>query len=94
MVDKGGYLILEVPNCIEADVIFDKTNPDYCIPHTYFFTPRSFEEIAKKFKLRILLLKTFNRSYSQILQNIRTDFSANQENANGAWLRVVMQKEE
>lgn len=93
LIDKGGYLILEVPNCIEADVIFDKANPDYCIPHTYFFTPRSFEEIAKKFKLRILLLKTFNRSYSQILQNIRVDFSSNQENVNGAWLRAVMQKE-
>jgi 2-polyprenyl-3-methyl-5-hydroxy-6-metoxy-1,4-benzoquinol methylase len=92
LVSDDGYLIIEVPNSEEADVIFDRVNPDYHIPHTYFFTPTSFKKLAQRYGLQVMVLKTFNRSYTQILTNIQTGINGKMENPKGAYLRVVLKK--
>lgn len=92
LCSDDSYLIFEVPNSKEADVIFDKTNGDYHIPHTYFFTPTAFKKCAERYDLELLVMKTFNRSYSQILNNIQNGINGTMENPNGAYLRVLLHK--
>jgi len=91
-VTEGGFLVFEVPNSAEADVIFGPVNPDYHIPHTYFFTPLSFVKLAERYNLSVLSMKTFNRSYSQILNNVQNGIDGTMENPDGAYLRVLLQK--
>jgi hypothetical protein len=93
LISNGGFLFFEVPNSEEADIIFNKENPDYHIPHTYFFTPLSFKKLANRYGLKILAINTFNRSYSQILNNIQNGIDGTMENPKGAYLRVLLQKE-
>jgi len=92
MVSDGGYLIFEVPNSVEADVIFDKANGDYHIPHTYFFTESAFARLAERHGLQVLVMKTFNRSYSQSLNNVQNGITSTMENPDGSRLRVLLQK--
>jgi len=85
----GGYLYFEIPNSEEKDLIFGP-RPDFHFPHTYFFTQKSFNEIANKFGLEVVFNKTFSRSYSQRFGKTHKEILATQENPQGAYLRVLL----
>ncbi|HLP86294.1 MAG TPA: class I SAM-dependent methyltransferase [Candidatus Paceibacterota bacterium] len=89
ILKPGGYLYFEIPNSEEKELIFGP-KPDFHFPHTYFFTQKSFNEIANKFGLDIVFNKTFSRSYSQRFNKTDKDILPNQENPNGAYLRVLL----
>lgn len=84
-----GYLYFEIPNSEEKDLIFG-LKPDFHFPHTYFFTQKSFNQIADKFGFDIILNKTFSRSYSQRFMKTNNNILSTQENPKGAYLRVLL----
>lgn len=88
----GGYLYFEIPNSEERELIF-KDHPDFHLPHTYFYTKKSFENIAKKYGFKVVFNKTFSRSYSERFSGKNRKIKSTDENPKGAYLRVLLQKE-
>lgn len=91
LLTEGGYLYFEVPNSEERDLIFDGRS-DYHIPHTYFFSPKSFDAIAAKFGFQVIFNNTFSRSYRERFSGIREQIGSMDENPQGAYLRVLLRK--
>lgn len=92
ILKNNGYLYFEIPNSEERELIFKK-NPDFHLPHTYFFTKKSFESIAKKYGFKIIFNKTFSRSYSERFSGKNHAIKSIDENPSGAYLRVLLQME-
>lgn len=92
MLKPGALLVIEVPNSEESTVIFSDNVPDYHIPHTYFFSPDSFNYLAAKWGLQIHSIKTYNRSYSQIYSGVMNGIDGTMENPAGAYLRIILSK--
>lgn len=88
LLKPGGYLYFEVPNSEERDLIFGSKSSRH-FPHTYFFTQKSFDRIAKKYNLEVVFSKTFSRSYYQRFNNINKEIISSEENPKGAYLRVL-----
>ena len=91
LLNDNGYLYFEIPNSEERELVF-KENPDFHLPHTYFFTRKSFENIAKKYGFKIIFNKTFSRSYSERFSGKKHNIKSIDENPKGAYLRVLLQK--
>ena len=91
LLNTGGYLYFEIPNSEERDLIFGES-PDYHVPHTYFFTPKAFQNIADKFGFKIVFNKTFSRSYGERFTGTKGNVGSMDENPKGAYLRVLLKK--
>lgn len=91
LLNQKGYLYFEIPNSEERELIFQNT-PDFHLPHTYFFTPKSFESIASKFGFTPIFIKTFSRSYRERFSGTHMEIQSIDEHEKGAYLRVLLQK--
>lgn len=91
LLNPRGYLYFEIPNSVEKERIFGE-EPDYHFPHTYFYTPKSFEKLAEKFGLEIVFTKTFSQSYSERFAGQNKHIDSTIEHPDGAYLRVLLRK--
>lgn len=90
-LNPKGYLYFEIPNSVEKERIFGD-EPDYHFPHTYFFTPATFIELAKKFDLELISTKTFSQSYTERFAGKNKHIDSTMEHPDGAYLRVLLRK--
>lgn len=91
LLNPGGYLYFEIPNSEERDVIFGP-QPDFHLPHTYFYSQKAFEGIAAKYGFSLVFNKTFSRSYSERFAGEKKDVGSMEEHPKGAYLRVLLKK--
>lgn len=91
LLNPRGYLYFEIPNSVEKERIFG-AEPDYHFPHTYFYTPKSFEKLAEKFGLEIVFTKTFSQSYTERFAGKNKHIDSTIEHPDGAYLRVLLRK--
>jgi len=84
---KGnGYIFIEVPN----------TNLSYWnmpisdTPHLYFFTRKSLQQCAEKFRLDLVCMDIFGNSYKDLLDKKKQNYQIHNEE--GAYLKALFKK--
>ena len=82
LLNKGGTVFIEVPNCNEDYFNLDTRD----IPHISFFTVNSLKRIFKSVGFDVVKIQTFGFSYKNTNKKIKNE---NQLNPNGDHIRAI-----